>query len=87
MVGNVSEWCLDKWDEGFYQNSPSINPAAGGSIDSIIETHTKSRKKRVVRGSSWYSAVKDLRISYRKGLAPWKTESVIGFRCIKPLPK
>ena len=66
MVGNVSEWCLDNWDEGFYHNSPSNNPVSGGSIDSILETHTKSRKKRVIRGGSWYSSVKDLRISYRR---------------------
>lgn len=30
MVGNVSEWCLDEWDENFYANSPRNNPISGG---------------------------------------------------------
>ncbi len=85
MVGNVSEWCLDKWDEKFYSYSPHINPIAGGSTERIIETHSKLREERVIRGGSWHTDLEDLRISYRTGLAPSKTESFIGFRCVKPI--
>ncbi|RKU29334.1 hypothetical protein C6497_06430 [Candidatus Poribacteria bacterium] len=85
MVGNVYEWCLDQWDEGFYHDSPSINPVAGGSIESIIETQTNPRKKRVIRGCSWYSSVNNLRISYRTGTSPRKTASVVGFRCVNQI--
>ena len=85
MVGNVSEWCLDSWNDSFYQYSPNINPVAGGSIERIIDSYTELRKKRVLRGGSWYSDAKDLRISCRYGLAPRKTLSVVGFRCVKPI--
>lgn len=85
MVGNVSEWCLDSWSDSFYQYSPNINPVAGESIERIIDSYTELRKKRVLRGGSWYSDAKDLRISCRYGLAPRKTLSVVGFRCVKPI--
>ncbi len=87
MVGNVSEWCLDEWDRDVNQSSFRINPVEEESIEDIIENYSESRKKRVLKGSSWYSSTKDLQISYRYGLAPRKTVSVVGFRCVKPINK
>ncbi|MDE0086343.1 MAG: formylglycine-generating enzyme family protein [Candidatus Poribacteria bacterium] len=85
IVGNVAEWCLDEWNIRFYQLSESRNPVSGGSIDSIINTLTKQKKPRVIRGGSWHSAEHEVRVSNRDRLAPWKTNSLIGFRCVKPV--
>ena len=83
MAGNVSEWCLDEWNENFYKFSESHNPVSGGSIESIIENVTKSKTSRVIRGGSWYSSEQEARVSNRDCLAPWKTKSLIGFRCVR----
>ena len=83
MAGNVSEWCLDEWNENFYKFSESHNPVLGDSIESIIENVTKSKTPRVVRGGSWYSSEHGARVSNRDCLAPWKTTSLIGFRCVQ----
>ena len=83
IVGNVGEWCLDEWNSKFYQFSERRNPVSGDSIDSIINTLTKQKKPRVIRGGSWHSAEHEVRVSNRDRLAPWKTNSLVGFRCVK----
>ena len=83
IVGNVGEWCLDEWDIRFYKFCESHNPVSGGSIESIIDTLTKPKTFRVIRGGSWYSPEQEVRISKRDSLAPWKTNSFVGFRCVK----
>ncbi len=85
IVGNVSEWCLDVWDSEFYKYAESHNPISGGSIESILDISTKSKKYRVIRGGSWFSADREVRVSYRDRLAAWKTSSRVGFRCVKPI--
>ena len=85
IVGNVAEWCLDEWDSEFYKFSESHNPVSGGSIESIIDAFTKSKALRVIRGGSWYSPEHEMRVSNRECLAPWKTNSLTGFRCVKPV--
>ncbi len=82
IIGNVSEWCLDEWDSEFYQYSESNNPVSGGSIESIIGTSPTSKKYRVTRGGSWNSTALEVSVSYRSRLAPWKTNSFVGFRCV-----
>ena len=83
IIGNVGEWCLDEWNSEFYQFSESHNPVSGGSIEGIINSLTKSKTLRVIRGGSWYSAEHEVRVSNRDRLAPWKTNSLVGFRCVK----
>ena len=85
MVGNVTEWCLDKWDSEFYASSQSHNPVAGDSISGIIENSRKTRTTRVIRGGSWYSSAHEVCVSSRGRLDPWKTASTTGFRCVKPI--
>ena len=82
IVGNVSEWCLDEWNSKFYKSSEVNNPVSGGSIERIIDAYLTSKKKRVIRGGSWKSEGHDVRVSYRDYLAPWKTNSFVGFRCV-----
>ncbi len=82
MVGNVFEWCLDKWDSGFYASASRNNPVSDDSIVNIIDNFTKSKALRVVRGGSWHSPVQDLRVANRNTDTPKLTTSIIGFRCV-----
>ena len=60
MHGNVAEWCLDKYDEGYYhkyvaaKNKPLLN----------VPT-LKQQFGRVVRGGSWLQKPKELRSASR----------------------
>ena len=82
MVGNLFEWCLDKWDNGFYASASQNNPVSDSSIVSIIDNFTKSKEFRVVRGGSWYTPAQDLRVAKRNMDTPKLTTSIIGFRCV-----
>ena len=82
MIGNVSEWCLDEWNSKFYKLSEKDNPVSGGSIENILDAYLTSKKYRVIRGGSWNSEEQDVRVSNRRNLAPWRTNSFIGFRCV-----
>lgn len=82
IIGNVSEWCLDEWNSKFYRLLEEYNPVSGGSIERIVDAYLTSKKKRVIRGGSWNSKADDMRVSYRDYLAPWKTNSFVGFRCV-----
>jgi formylglycine-generating enzyme required for sulfatase activity len=54
-LGNVWEWCVDKWDEQAYSRLPQLNPA-----------HLPhSADKRVRRGGGWSSDTRGSRASYR----------------------
>ena len=85
IVGNVGEWCLDEWKSRFYTFSESRNPVSGGSIENIVNTYAKSKTFRVIRGGSWHSSEHEVRVSNRDKLRPWKTNSLIGFRCVKSI--
>lgn len=81
IIGNVSEWCLDEWNSNYYRFQQKNNPVSGGSMKRIMES-TSTRKKRVIRGGSWNSQRNELRVSHRDCKPPWKTYSIVGFRCV-----
>ena len=85
MIGNVSEWCLDKYSSYFFSNSPRLNPVAGGSIYSIVDDFKNTKTDRVLRGGSWSSLERHVRVTHRSSRSPDWTGANLGFRCVKPV--
>lgn len=74
MVGNVSEWVADWYDDNFYNTSPLINPMGPDASPS---------SSRSVKGGSWYASDYFSRLSYRIGLPPSLAVYGLGFRCAR----
>ncbi len=71
MLGNASEWCWDWYAESY---------GAGPRTDPQGPDHGRAR---LVRGGSWQTAAKDLRLSDRRSLLPGMRNRDVGFRCVK----
>ncbi len=75
MVGNVWEWCRDRYAEDAYAASGPRNPT--GPISGTL---------RVVRGGAWYSDGPSVcRCGYRYWSIPWNGNLDRGFRCVRTL--
>ena len=100
MVGNVSEWCLDRYD--YYLSFPlprnrvARNPMSGGhSMVWLMYKFTRVKSARVVRGGSWNDSAEALVIycefgvpklgSYRDLGSPSGVSYDLGFRCVKDI--
>ncbi|MCY4568825.1 MAG: formylglycine-generating enzyme family protein, partial [Candidatus Poribacteria bacterium] len=83
MTGNVWEWCLDEYNADLYSMSPRRNPVAGGTVNDILSNFTNIRSARVLRGGSWVSDAKFVRVSDRTRFTPRITNNARGFRCVK----
>jgi formylglycine-generating enzyme required for sulfatase activity len=76
MQGNVWEWCHDRYDKHYYEQSPSENPT-GPTIGST----------RVRRGGSWASDRAIFRAAYRSVESPGRDDVFdLGFRVLLELP-
>ena len=75
MHGNVWEWCTDPWHKD-YENSPK---------DGMIWEDGGDKKRRLLRGGSWFNYPRDCRSAYRIGNSPGYRLDYIGFRvCCSP---
>lgn len=89
MLGNVSEWVLDKYDGDYYMNSPTSNP-----WNVATELYP-----RVVRGGSWKDTKDKICCTYRgASKSKWKRRDpqipksnwwhtnaeFVGFRIVRP---
>ena len=71
MTGNVYEWCLDVYDQGYYGKSPVDNP-----LNSSTEGY------RVLRGGSWYNDAWGSRSACRNWFTPTDRDYNVGVRVL-----
>ena len=86
MAGNVYEWCLDEYKKDFYFNSPRENPLSGANavdVDWFIRNFRSVKTDRVLRGGSWNSVPRNLRVASRVWSAPTNAPGYGGFRCVR----
>ena len=73
VLGNVSEWVNDWFDEKYYQSSPSQDPAG-----------PTSGQERVLRGGGWDFHPRFVRVSFRIITSvPEDRGDIGGFRCVR----
>ena len=74
MVGNVWEWCQDRYVAEFYAHSPRANPCC-----TKPEIHYDGHY--VLRGGSWYSSADRARCAARYDRFAQMRRRHVGFRC------
>lgn len=72
LAGSTSEWCSDWYDESYYDESPSVDPAGPASGGC-----------RVLRGGGWADAADLCRSARRNRYVPGDRSGDFGFRVIR----
>lgn len=71
MGGNVREWCFDAYYSDMYKSKKQDNPRNISGSDKII------------RGGSWFTQLKESRITYRNYEIETYSDSQTGFRIVE----
>ena len=74
MLGNVSEWVADWYQDNWYEQKEEKNPqgpAAG--------------LEKTVRGSSFETGISEQHIAMRSGMNPQDSSYAVGFRCARSI--
>lgn len=75
LHGNVSEWCLDGWDD-HYQDAP---------VDGSARMKGGDNQARVIRGGSWFDPPSSCRCAARDHADPEVGSSTLGLRVVLSL--
>ena len=86
IVGNVWEWCVDEHILDFYATSPHRNPVADNDINHVLNNFTTLKTYRVLRGGSWMSIPRYVRVAPRFRFSPAHSIYNVGFRCVRTVP-
>ena len=73
MLGNADEWVADWYGETYYQQSAEVDPQG-----------PPSGETKVARGVGFGRYPADMRVSFRRVLAPDVRNGDFGFRCVVP---
>ncbi len=79
IVGNVWEWCLDEYNENATHREPILTP---DGISKINNHYMDTNTNRILRGGSWASSERALRVAYSGWASPNFTYYCYGFRCV-----
>lgn len=74
MLGNVSEWVVDRYDADYYSTGPKENPPG-----------PDQGRFRVFRGGGWHTGPGCAKVSYRNALPGNWLDFNVGFRCAKDI--
>lgn len=81
MAGNVSEWCLDAYNESTYDMANALTPYykyEAADDDPLV------MKRKVIRGGSWKDQKYFIQVQTRTYEFQDTSKCYIGFRCVQP---